>query len=100
MSESKRTSGSDEPQSPDSTLHVGGSGDVAATHLPGFLRAALRVLRGSNVGRVFPLRGPITVLGRGDDADISLDDQLMSREHATVTYNHRAREFRIEDNGS
>jgi hypothetical protein len=41
-------------------------------------------------GQVYPLVGPVTVVGRGDEADIVLDDPGISRRHA---------EFRVTTDG-
>lgn len=41
-------------------------------------------------GQVYPLVGPVTVVGRGDEADIVLDDPGISRQHA---------EFRVTTDG-
>ena len=35
-------------------------------------------------GQAYPLVGSITVIGRGDDADIVLDDPGVSRKHAEI----------------
>lgn len=35
-------------------------------------------------GQVYPLVGPVTVVGRGDEADIVLDDPGVSRQHAEI----------------
>lgn len=47
-------------------------------------RAWLTLLTGPEAGRVFPLaRGEITI-GRSNDADISLEDKLISRDHTKL----------------
>jgi pSer/pThr/pTyr-binding forkhead associated (FHA) protein len=33
---------------------------------------------------VYPLVGPVTVVGRGDEADVVLDDPGISRRHAEI----------------
>jgi hypothetical protein len=35
-------------------------------------------------GQVYPLVGPVTVVGRGDEADVVLDDPGISRRHAEI----------------
>lgn len=35
-------------------------------------------------GQVYPLVGPVTVIGRGDEADVVLDDPGISRRHAEI----------------
>src|SRR4051794_8264861 len=84
--------------SPDATLKVRGGENPIAAALPANTRATLRVLVGSDQGRVFVLRGPLTIIGRGpDEAEICLDDERMSRGHAAITYHDHAHEFRVAD---
>src|SRR5690349_538121 len=47
-------------------------------------RASLVVLAGSNVGEMFRLEGEETVLGRGNNATIRLNDDGISRRHARL----------------
>jgi Protein of unknown function (DUF3662)/FHA domain len=35
-------------------------------------------------GQVYPLMGPVTVVGRGDEADVVLDDPGISRRHVEI----------------
>jgi hypothetical protein len=35
-------------------------------------------------GHAYPLLGPVTIVGRGDDADVVLDDPGVSRRHAEI----------------
>lgn len=90
MAERERDAG------PDSTLPLRG-GENPPTRVPSYVRATLRVLQGKDAGRVYELREAVTIIGRGQDADLALDDALLSRTHATVTYHERSREFRIAD---
>jgi pSer/pThr/pTyr-binding forkhead associated (FHA) protein len=69
----------------------------AATRVPGYVRATLRVLSGAEVDRVFVLHAPCTVIGRGPDADFSIDDPQLSRGHAAVSYHDATKEFRVAD---
>jgi hypothetical protein len=50
---------------------------------PAGRRVSLAVLDGKDSGRIFTIEGTSAVLGRGD-ADIVLDDQEVSRQHARV----------------
>jgi diguanylate cyclase (GGDEF)-like protein len=47
-------------------------------------KAYLIVLAGSNVGEMYRLEGPETLLGRGSDATIRLSDDGVSRRHARL----------------
>jgi len=47
-------------------------------------RAYLIVLAGSNVGEMYEVEGPETVLGRGANATIRLNDDGISRRHARL----------------
>lgn len=46
--------------------------------------ARLVSLVGDEAGRTFPLRGGLTVIGRGSEADISLSGTEVSRRHAAI----------------
>jgi two-component system, cell cycle response regulator len=59
-------------------------------------RAYLIVLVGSNVGEMFEVEGPETVLGRGANATVRLNDDGISRRHARVVRG-AGQEFVIED---
>src|SRR4051812_35918653 len=84
--------------SPDATFKVRGGENPIAGGLPENCHASLRVLVGKDQGRVFVLKAPLTIIGRGaDDAEICLDDDLMSRGHAAITYHDHAHEFRVAD---
>jgi len=47
--------------------------------------ACLLVISGKAIGRMFKLSKPEMVLGRGDDADITIDEVAISRHHARIT---------------
>ena len=66
------------------------------TTLPELLCVSLE-LQG-DVPRVYPLTMSRTVIGRGDQADIRLDDANASRSHASILY--FGSEFRVRDEGS
>ena len=59
----------------------------------------LTIVRGLDAGRVFRLSGMGTVIGRGNQADVLLDDQAVSRHHARITRKHDG-QYLIEDLGS
>ncbi len=58
-------------------------------------RAYLIVLAGSNVGEMYRLEGPETVIGRATNATIRLNDDGISRRHARIV--QVAGEVMIED---
>jgi diguanylate cyclase (GGDEF)-like protein len=64
---------------------------------PGQKRAQLVVLSGSSVGQLFDLNGE-QIIGRGREADIRLQGDGISRQHAKLTV--RGGTVRIEDLGS
>lgn len=57
--------------------------------------AHLKVLKGSDVGRIVPLEGDRTIFGRHPSCHILLDDGSISRQHAQIVESHGA--FFIED---
>lgn len=63
--------------------------------VPPNIRATLKVISGAEQGRTFPLSMSTTVIGRGDQADVRIDDDAMSRRHTEVSY--RNLEFRVRD---
>jgi pSer/pThr/pTyr-binding forkhead associated (FHA) protein len=74
------------------------SREVGAT-LPGFRVFALRVVAGHHQGAVLPLeRGRSFTLGRGSDADVVLDDELVSRSHLSIKWEEDVPI--LEDSGS
>jgi pSer/pThr/pTyr-binding forkhead associated (FHA) protein len=46
--------------------------------------AALVVVKGPQIGDYFVLKTSINILGRGEEADLMLDDVTVSRKHATI----------------
>ncbi len=62
-------------------------------------RATLTMLRGTGVGTTFSLESEETLLGRGANVDIVLDEPSVSREHARITRDAE-REYLLEDLGS
>ena len=56
---------------------------VTATHLPQTGKAQLVVIAGGHAGQTFPIGGSV-VIGRGEMADIVLDDSRISRQHARI----------------
>jgi pSer/pThr/pTyr-binding forkhead associated (FHA) protein len=60
--------------------------------------ASLVVRSGSQAGATFPLRGPLTRLGRHPDSEIILDDITVSRRHADIV--HEGDVYRVRDAGS
>jgi diguanylate cyclase (GGDEF)-like protein len=68
--------------------------------LPSRTRAVLTVVSGPSIGRVFSVSDrPETVIGRGKDADVRIDDAGASRAHARVVTTEDGRIF-VEDMGS
>ncbi|MDP8999021.1 MAG: GGDEF domain-containing protein [Myxococcota bacterium] len=59
-------------------------------------RALLTVVKGPSVGRVFSVREGETILGRGRDAHVRVDDVGASREHAHILAEQGGHYF-IED---
>ena len=71
---------------------------LAGAALPSSVHASLEVLSGGKVGRVYELTLTRTVVGRGEKADIRIDDIKASRKHAYILYS--GDEFRVHDGGS
>ena len=63
--------------------------------IPDNIRASLKVLSGANEGQSFPISRSCMTVGRGDQADIVIDDESLSRRHLEVSY--RNLEFRLKD---
>ncbi len=57
-------------------------------------RASLIVLRGSDVGREFPLTASEVVLGRDIRLDVPIEDEMVSRRHAAIRRVGSAEDFR------
>ena len=68
----------------DSSLDLMG---FAAQHLP-----VVSVIHGKDKGKVFVISRPGTILGRDAEADIPLDDHLISRKHLSVCYTNTGSE--------
>jgi len=66
--------------------------------VPTDLQGTLTVLMGSDIGAVFPLTGACCVLGRSEQAEVTLEDEGVSRQHARILYN--GEHYEIEDLGS
>lgn len=62
-------------------------------------RATLIVLAGGVIGEVHALDLPVTLLGRGQEADVRIDDAGISRKHARIVREPDSR-FYVEDLGS
>lgn len=60
--------------------------------------AFLLVKSGPQAGTSIPISQAETMIGRSSEADIVFDDELVSREHANITYSDG--EFRMTDSGS
>lgn len=84
-------------QDPEETVLVGKRRTPTASDVPNYVHATLSILLGEGVGRVFELRSPLAIIGRDDDAEIRLEDQGISRRHASISYHHEEREFRVND---
>jgi len=62
-------------------------------------RPLLKVLAGLNAGQVFTLDGDETVIGRGRDVHVRVDDAGLSRKHARIVRSEGQR-YVLEDLGS
>jgi two-component system cell cycle response regulator len=65
----------------------------------GTARATVSVVSGLDAGRIVALEGPSLVMGRGDESDLRLEDDEVSRVHARVVRGPGG-SFHIEDLGS
>jgi two-component system cell cycle response regulator len=65
----------------------------------GMARATVTVISGLEAGRIVPLDDRCLVLGRGDEADLQLEDAGVSRIHARIVRTPGG-PFHIEDLGS
>jgi pSer/pThr/pTyr-binding forkhead associated (FHA) protein len=72
--------------------------DDSAADIPARYAASLIVRSGPKKGAEYRISGSRTVLGRGDDADILLDDASVSRFHAAIE--HSKTGFMLKDLGS
>jgi hypothetical protein len=66
--------------------------------LPSFLDVSLHVMSGPVAGGPFALKMVETLIGRGTDAQIRIQDMMMSKRHASIRYVDG--EFRIRDEKS
>lgn len=69
--------------------------------LGGYLRfhdVHLVVVAGNDIGTHFRIAQERQILGRGPGVDLKIDDQAMSRQHASIEFDGQA--FRIRDLGS
>jgi two-component system, cell cycle response regulator len=62
-------------------------------------RATISIVSGLDAGRIVPIEGNCVVIGRGEEAELRVEDAAVSRVHARIT-RHGERSFRIEDLGS
>jgi pSer/pThr/pTyr-binding forkhead associated (FHA) protein len=60
--------------------------------------AMLVILKGANIGSRYLLKKDTTVIGRGEDCDIFLDDQTVSRAHTQIE--KKDDDYYILDNAS
>ena len=63
--------------------------------IPDNIRASVKVLSGANEGETYAISKSCATLGRGDQADLVIDDEAMSRRHLEISY--RNLEFRLRD---
>jgi two-component system, cell cycle response regulator len=82
---------------------TGVSNGEARTPLPGAVpvaaRALVLLLTGTNAGQVFALEESETLLGRGRDVQVRIEDVAISRVHARIVKGEDGRFF-VEDMGS
>jgi two-component system, cell cycle response regulator len=71
----------------------------AAPLSAGMARATLSVMTGYDAGRIVPVEGQCLVIGRGDEADLQVEDAGVSRVHARIVRSPGS-SFHIEDMGS
>lgn len=72
--------------------------DDSAADIPARYAASLIVRSGPKKGAEYRVSGSRTVIGRGGDADILLDDSSVSRFHAAIE--HSKAGFKLKDLGS
>jgi pSer/pThr/pTyr-binding forkhead associated (FHA) protein len=61
-------------------------------------RASVVVLSGDAAGTEWTVEAPQTTIGRGDACEWKIDDDTMSKEHATLEFGNGS--FRLRDLGS
>lgn len=87
------------PDSPDSMHRSPTPRSFVVPDRPAHNAGTLTIVRGMDAGRVFRLLGTGTVIGRGHSAEVMLDDQAVSRQHARITRRADG-QYLIEDLGS
>jgi pSer/pThr/pTyr-binding forkhead associated (FHA) protein len=75
---------------------VGSKGKPGSKTVPGV--ASLRVVRGFYEGLDIPIDGERLVIGRGEQADVVIEESTMSRQHAAFGYGGDG--YFVEDLGS
>ncbi len=79
------------------------SGEDTSTHLLIKFSKSIRpdplliVLSGPSLGQIIPLKQKSTVIGRKEDADISIKDDCISRRHCEIVMHEKAGEFILRD---
>lgn len=83
----------------DNTIRESGHAPIlASTYTP--QKPCLTVLHGGPVGMVYTLlAGTETLIGRGDEADVRIEEQRVSRKHAVIKVSQDGQTI-IEDQGS
>lgn len=61
-------------------------------------QASLVVLAGRDAGEEFPIREPVTCIGRGPEVDLAFPDDTLSQRHATLEFVGGG--FQVRDLGS
>ena len=77
----------------------GAASGLAFSEYRQVFESSLVVLDGPAAGMRLALRRPRTVIGRGGDADLRIDDPSLSRQHAAIEY-VASGGFRVRDLGS
>src|SRR5581483_2730539 len=77
---------------------MSGTGERSLAGLRTRPRSTLQILSGLESGRIHVLLGPETVIGRGAQCDLIIDDASLSRRHCRVFRSGDS--FVIEDLGS
>lgn len=83
---------SDETEYNKDKLKPGTEGDVTEK------RPCMVMIRGDFIGQVYELSNEVTMIGRGDDVDLVVNDSSISRKHAMIT--QRSEGFFLSDLGS
>jgi pSer/pThr/pTyr-binding forkhead associated (FHA) protein len=72
----------------------------ASESKPPVLRIVSTKSPGEMPGRICPLRRGSNVIGRVEQVDVVIKDQLVSRQHACITVSNDQTKFTIQDNNS